>query len=148
MRTQVQSLALLCGLSIRCCRELWCSLQMWLGSGVAVTVAYRPAATALIRPLAWEPPYATGAALKRQKTKKKNHLVYPPHIPLISTESYLSGTSCQRHTSGFWYWSNFPKLSLMVARAEHRALWSRHTGWAVPLAYLMSIFCLFVLLCF
>ena len=28
------------------------------------------AATALIRPLAWEPPYATGVALKRQKTKK------------------------------------------------------------------------------
>ena len=32
---------------------------------------YRLAATALIRPLAWEPPYAMGAALKRQKTKKK-----------------------------------------------------------------------------
>ena len=31
----------------------------------------RPAATVLIRPLAWEPPYATGAALKGQKTKKK-----------------------------------------------------------------------------
>ena len=31
----------------------------------------RPAAVALIRPLAWEPPYATGAAQKRQKTKKK-----------------------------------------------------------------------------
>ena len=27
----------------------------------------RPAATALIRPVAWEPPYAAGAALKRQK---------------------------------------------------------------------------------
>ena len=27
----------------------------------------RPAATALIGPLAWEPPYAMGAALKRQK---------------------------------------------------------------------------------
>jgi len=26
---------------------------------------------ALIRLLAWEPPYATGAALKRQNTKKK-----------------------------------------------------------------------------
>ena len=25
-----------------------------------------------IRPLAWEPPYAMGAALKRQKTKTKN----------------------------------------------------------------------------
>lgn len=32
---------------------------------------YRPAAVALIRPLPWEPPYAQGAALKRQKTKNK-----------------------------------------------------------------------------
>ena len=36
----------------------------------------RLAATAPIRPLAWEPPYATGAALekaKRQKKKKKEN---------------------------------------------------------------------------
>ena len=32
-------------------------------------------ATAPIRPLAWEPPYAAGAALKRQKTKKKKNLI-------------------------------------------------------------------------
>ena len=35
----------------------------------------RPAATALIRPLAWEPPYATGAAqemAKKDQKKKKN----------------------------------------------------------------------------
>ena len=31
----------------------------------------RLAAVALVRPLAWEPPYATGVALKRQKEKKK-----------------------------------------------------------------------------
>ena len=30
----------------------------------------RPAATAQIRPLAWEPPCAVGVALKRQKDKK------------------------------------------------------------------------------
>ena len=30
----------------------------------------RPAATAPIRPLAWEPPYAAGAALEKAKTKK------------------------------------------------------------------------------
>ena len=30
-----------------------------------------PAATAPSRPLAWEPPYAVGGALKRQKTKNK-----------------------------------------------------------------------------
>ena len=31
----------------------------------------RPAATALIRPLAWEPPYATGVALEKAKEQKK-----------------------------------------------------------------------------
>ena len=31
----------------------------------------RPVATALVGPLAWESPYATGVALERQKDKKK-----------------------------------------------------------------------------
>ena len=35
------------------------------------SIWHRLAATALIRPLAWEPPCAVGAALKGQKTKKK-----------------------------------------------------------------------------
>ena len=43
---------------------------MRLGSGVAMALR-RPAATALFRPLAWEPPYAMGTALETQKTKKK-----------------------------------------------------------------------------
>ena len=43
----------LSGLRIQRCSELWC----------------RPDATALIRLLAWEPPYATDAALKRQINK-------------------------------------------------------------------------------
>ena len=50
----VRSLASLSGLRIWRCRELWC----------------RPAATALIRPLAWELPYAVGAALKKMKINK------------------------------------------------------------------------------
>ena len=33
----------------------------------------RPAAVALICPLAWEPPYAVVIALKRQKTKKQTN---------------------------------------------------------------------------
>ena len=32
---------------------------------------YRLAATALTRPLAWEPPYATGSALEKTKRQKK-----------------------------------------------------------------------------
>ena len=39
MTTQVQSLALLSGLRILQCHDLWCSLQMWLGSLIAVFVA-------------------------------------------------------------------------------------------------------------
>ena len=39
MRLWVQSLALLCGLSIRHCCELWRRSQIQLGSGVAVAVA-------------------------------------------------------------------------------------------------------------
>ena len=31
----------------------------------------RPAAVALLRPLAWELPYATGLALEKQKKKRK-----------------------------------------------------------------------------
>ena len=38
MRTWVRSLALLSGLRLRRCRELWCRWQMRLGSGVAVAV--------------------------------------------------------------------------------------------------------------
>ena len=52
---------------IRRCRELWCRLQTRLGSCVAVALA----ATAPIRPLAWEPPYAAGAAQEIAKNKKK-----------------------------------------------------------------------------
>ena len=36
----------------------------------------RPAATALIRPLAWEPPYATGAALEKTKRQKKKISIF------------------------------------------------------------------------
>ena len=62
------------------------SLACWEGGGSGVAVSWgvggrrglhlawlwlwwRPAAVALIGPLAWEPPYAAGAALKDQKTK-------------------------------------------------------------------------------
>ena len=49
-----------CGVGPRCGSDpellwLWC----------------RPAATAMIRPLAWEPPYVTSEALKDKKKKKE-----------------------------------------------------------------------------
>ena len=49
----------------------------------------RPAATALIRSLAWKPPYATGAALKRQKDKKKKKKKETPFFPDVYQKNPL-----------------------------------------------------------
>ena len=45
-------------------------LAQWVKDLVLLWLWCRLAATAVIRPLAWEPPYAVDAALKRQKNKK------------------------------------------------------------------------------
>ena len=72
MRLRVQSPTLLSGLRIQHCLELWCigrehgsdPMLLWLGR--------RLAATAPIRPLAWELPYAVGMALEKKKQDKTN----------------------------------------------------------------------------
>ena len=76
MRMEVRFLALLSGLRIQCCHELWCGLKMWLRSRVTVAVAQAGAA-ALIRPLAWEPPYAAGVALKKDQKKVNDYFLEP-----------------------------------------------------------------------
>ena len=49
-----------------------CGVGHRRGSDQAVLwLWHRPVATALIRPLAWEPPYATRAALEKGKKTKK-----------------------------------------------------------------------------
>ena len=58
MRLWVQSLASLSGSRIWRCRELWC----------------RPAAIAPIRPLAWDPPHASGVALKSKNKETGKRL--------------------------------------------------------------------------
>ena len=73
MRFRVQSLALLSGLRIWRCCELWCRLQM-RSDPALLWLWCRLVATAPIIPLAWESPYAAGAAqeiAKRQKTNKQ-----------------------------------------------------------------------------
>ena len=54
------------------------SAVVWVSDLALLWLWRRPAATALIRPLAWEPPRATGAALegqKRQKKEKKRNFI-------------------------------------------------------------------------
>ena len=47
-----------------------CGVGHRLGSDLML-LWHRLVATILMRPLAWEPPYAQGVDLKRQKDKKK-----------------------------------------------------------------------------
>ena len=53
-----------CGVGRRCSSD---PALLWLW--------HRPEAKAPIRPLAWEPPYAEGAALEKAKRKKKKNLM-------------------------------------------------------------------------
>ena len=68
MRLQVRSLALLSGLRIRVAVSCGAGHRLGLDP-VLLWLWCRPAATALIGPLAWEPPYVAGAALKKTKNK-------------------------------------------------------------------------------
>ena len=44
-------------------------LPQWVKDPALLWLWRRPVATALIRPLAWEPPYAAGVALEKTKNK-------------------------------------------------------------------------------
>ena len=70
MRMQVRSLPLHSGLGSGV--AVSCGIGHRRGSDlVLLWLCLRPAAVPPIRSLGWEPPYAAGAALKRQKTIKK-----------------------------------------------------------------------------
>ena len=51
---------------VKVCHELWCMLQRWhwCGCGIGRKLKLR------FNTLAWQPPHAVGAALKRQKISK------------------------------------------------------------------------------
>ena len=53
---------------LRAVAQVTCAARIWLA---LLWLWCRPAATALIRPLAWEPPNAAGAALEKTKKKKR-----------------------------------------------------------------------------
>ena len=78
---------------------------LWLGC--------RPAATAPHQPLAWELPYAVGAALKRQETNKAVTMTTTAqqyhktsHFGLVAitvSVSIMSGSYSNPNQSDFWF---------------------------------------------
>ena len=72
-----------CGVVCRCVSD---PVLLWLWS--------RLGATALIPPLAWEPPYAVGAAIKRQKeTEKKKQKATRRMGEIFANHEYEKGFS-------------------------------------------------------
>ena len=85
-----------------------CAVGCRRGSDLALLWLWcRPAATAPTRPLAWEPPYAMGAALKKIKNKKSKYKFplkynwlllcgYWPflHLFVNSSTSFLTPYTC------------------------------------------------------
>uniref|UniRef100_A0A8D1SH77 Sulfotransferase n=1 Tax=Sus scrofa TaxID=9823 RepID=A0A8D1SH77_PIG len=96
MRLRVWSLPLLSGLMIRRCREL-CGVGCRRGSDPALLwLWHRPVATAPIGPLAWEPPYAAGAAQEigtTSKDKKKKKKKKKPRFQTAASEQGSSPSS-------------------------------------------------------
>ena len=64
-----------CGVGRRCGSD---PALLWLW--------HRLAATAPIRPLAWEPPYAAGAALEKAKKKRKKEMLNQLQLQLTTQE--------------------------------------------------------------
>ena len=62
-------------------------LAQWVKDPALLWLWCRLAAVVLVHPLAWQPPYAAGAALEETKKKKKNK--NPHKIKLIVTENRL-----------------------------------------------------------
>ena len=93
-----------CGVGCRCGSDL---ALLWLWRGLA--------ATAPIGPLAWEPLYATGAALKRQKKSKDTqspaHEEAAPHTPKLSGKEPLGPLTHSYQAASCEIYSSFPTMS-------------------------------------
>ena len=127
MRFQVPSLASLSGLRIHVAvtcgvgrRHSWDLALLWLWC--------RPTAAAPIRLLAWEPPYATGGALKREKEKKKvqkGGKAFPcGFFPLLKLPP-LSDGGCLQVSNG-WVRSCFVTKSC-------------HAHWPTPIRVIVHV---------
>ena len=88
----VSSVAVSCGVGCRCGSD---PALLWLWR--------RPVATAVSRPLAWEPPYAAGVALEKREKKKTKKKV---KLSLCGVPLWLSGLRiwfCHHCGSGYSY---------------------------------------------
>ena len=93
-----------CGIDRRCSSD---PVLLWLPC--------RPAAAALIGPLAWEPPYATGAAVKNKKTKKEKEKEGSKfYFPIELSSDKLGISHCCKMNSHHAVYSYFPHWDFIL----------------------------------
>ena len=85
MRLWVQSLALLSGLKIQRCLELWCRSKTRLGSGIAVALAQAGSYSS-----DWTSSLGTSKCLKRQKMNKQKNSKKVDQSLSVCLSVYLS----------------------------------------------------------
>ena len=79
---------------------------VWAADTARIPRWRRPAATALIRPLAWEPPYAAGVAT--EKTKEKKQKQKTPNHSLLDFSSKIGPPSFLLCNSSLHFWLYLP----------------------------------------
>ena len=121
MRLWVRSLALLSGL--RSSVAMSCGVGHICGSDpILLWLWSRPAAVAPIRPLAWEPPYAVGVALKSQKKKKNLNFI------CRGKRTRTANTIMKKNKVGGLMLSNFKTKATTIKTIQY---WSSHRGSVV-----------------
>ena len=97
---------------------------------------HRLMATAPIRPLAWEPPYAVGAALRRQKNKNKiNKIISWIQLLWKTVEQLLKKLKLKLpHDSAILFLGIYPDKTIKRYRLPYftAALFKRAKAWKQP----------------
>ena len=98
----------------------------------------KPAATVLIGSLAWEPPYAAGAAIKKkkkkEKKKKKSYIL--PAYPKGRGELYLNSLA-KKPCPAMWN-CIYPFTMFSSARRQELYIFTHISTWGV-LAFIMFL---------
>ena len=85
-----------------------CGVGCGLGSDPELLWLWRrPVATALIRPLAWEPPYAAGVALEKAKRPKKKKKKFYRDLKILLKIMFTWEVICSMNSCFLFYFFIF-----------------------------------------
>ena len=79
---------------------------------------HRLATVALIRPLAWEPPYAVGMALKKKDKKRKNKKLNIMNLNLVDDKMHWTTDRKEIVKTFIWFPCHFYFLNLLQNFAQ------------------------------